>query len=244
MIWHPEQEDMWRGQDVYVLGGGASLKQYSKALLKKRLRTENVIGCNDCYLLGDSVVNILHFGDRKWYKAHAEEIPKHFHGLITTSKECFRHLNTLFWIPRRPEGFHKNALGWNRNTGAGAINLALILGARRVFLLGFDMDLSPTGEGNWYENKVDKPDAKRLSRFAGAIAACIPSLKKNFPGVQIINLNLHSKLDCFQKMDWEMLFEEAEGQPTIGLEAVSAPDPCNHLTEDFNASTTVPTGDE
>ena len=81
-------------------------------------------------------------------------------------------------MERRSRGLHFNALGWNYNTGAVAINLALLLGAAKINLLGFDMQLGKAGNSNWHENILDKPDKKVYSKFITGFNKVANDLKK------------------------------------------------------------------
>jgi hypothetical protein len=100
---------------------------------------------------------------------------------------------------RSSQGLHRNSLGWNRNTGAGAVNLALLLGARRVFLLGFDMHLSG-GRPNWHNQLIDKPDKNCYVRFAKDFKYVARDLPIKFPGCEVINVTDDSDLNCFPKV--------------------------------------------
>jgi len=45
-----------------------------------------------------------------------------------------------------------DAISWNNNSGASAINIAYHFGAKRVVLLGFDMCLSDKKKKNWHDD--------------------------------------------------------------------------------------------
>ena len=107
----------------------------------------------------------------------------------------------LWFLPRESLGLHHQSLGWNANTGATAVNLALLLGAKRIFLLGFDMKLSKDGKANWHQNTLDKPDSGIYeTKFIPGFERLQKDLEKKFPGKEIINITDDSALNLFPKV--------------------------------------------
>jgi hypothetical protein len=205
--WIPEQ--LWKDQEVFIIGGGTSLKTFNWDLLIN----ERTIGCNDAFKLGNKVCEICVFGDTKWFERHQHDLAK-FKGAVFTNQNTLykTRLPWLYWMQREPTGFHKASLGWNDNTGAVAINLALILGAKKIYLLGFDMKLDPTQgkyrQANWHENHVDNPDPEIYDKFNTAFRKLPASLEKNFPGVEVINVTDDSDLVVFPKVSAKKFWKE------------------------------------
>jgi hypothetical protein len=94
-------------------------------------------------------------------------------------------------MPREHDGLHANALGWNTNTGMSAINLALIFGAKVVYLLGFDMSLSENGKSNWHDDVINPQQVLPASyaKFFSAWPPLLRDLKTKFSGQQLINVS-------------------------------------------------------
>lgn len=136
---------MFEGEDCWIIGGGPSLRNVD---LDKLLAEKNVLGINDGYLY--DCCDVCFFGDTVWYSTHKEALAKWDHPIYTSSA-CATSVHFLDLI-----GFglskNKNELGWNSNSGMAGINLALHFGASRIFLLGFDMCFSESGESNWHKN--------------------------------------------------------------------------------------------
>ena len=208
--WEPTQ-DLFAEEDVYVIGGGASLHSFPWSLLRGRA----TVGCNDAYKLGPEFCNICIFGDRKWFDAHRNELQWYVDagGLVVTNQESLKSNETpwLKWMPKAPNGLHKDALGWGCNTGVPAVNLALLLGAKRVFLLGFDMQLTQ-GENNWHPNGLDKPTAEVYGKFLCGFHYVKDSLPLVFPGCEIINVTDDSKLMVFPKVSLRDHFGDNYGK--------------------------------
>jgi len=185
----------WYDQDAYVIGGGSSLKNFDWTLLEKF----NTIGCNDAYKLGQKVCKICIFGDVSWWKHHRE----HLEGYtgITVTNVCNLATDRPSWVnyfERQHRGLCKlseNKLGWNGNTGTSAINLALNLGARTVYLLGFDMS-AINGETNWHD-EIIHPNAvlpSSYQTFRDRWKYVAQDLENKFSDRRVINISSTSKL--------------------------------------------------
>ena len=205
--WTPKAE--WKGQDVFIIGGGDSLRDFDWLLLHREL----TIGCNNAYTHGSRVCKICLFGDNKWFEdpkyKHKEKLAQ-FKGVVFTCSPHLLHskIPWLWTVPREKQGLRTNALGWNGNTGASAVNLALILGAKRVFLLGFDMQLSDGGKPNWHDDLIDKTNPDAYRRFLKHFRKVAADLPVRFPGRKIININANSALDLFPKLNPDSFWVE------------------------------------
>lgn len=210
----------WKGATVYVIGGGSSLRDMDWS----RLHGKQVIGCNDAYMLGEKVVDVCCFGDMGWFKTHinrqvrvSERAAKwtglkpgqlmgpglsQFKGLKVT---CCRNVALMNPPPRgilimdwRPIGLvlTPGRLGWNLSTGACSINLAVIFGATRIVLLGFDMHLGEDGASNYHPNLKDPPNAAIYDKFRAGFEALDRGIKKH-GGIEVLNATPGSAMDIF-----------------------------------------------
>jgi len=192
--WKPEK--IWDGEETFIIGGGDSLKNFNWNLLKPLL----TIGCNDAYKLGSDICKICFFGDSNWFEKHEQRL-KAYNGVVFTNSGKIMKQN-IPWVwstMRKGIGLHQNAVGWNKNTGAAAVNLAMLLGAKTIFLLGFDMQLSKDGKSNWHENEVSKPNPKIYDKFITGFDHVNNGLSK-FPGVEVVNITDNSRLEFFPKI--------------------------------------------
>jgi len=195
---HWEADSRWEDQKAYILGGGPSLKAFDMTLLQGK----NVVGCNDAYKLGREICPVVYFLDPMWYDRHLDGIEA-YDGEIVTCQQDYLDVPGINVIKRFSHGLHQGGVGYNGNSGAGALNLALLFGATKIYLLGFDMDLGSNGEANWHPNDVDKPNQAHYSRFMDEFKVhVIPDWKEKFSHVSIVNLNADSKLEGFPKADW------------------------------------------
>ena len=189
-LWQPQQK--WQDKDVFIIGGGPSLRKFDFELLKPEL----TIGCNSAFMLGVEICKICIFGDRNWFNTFEKGLAK-YEGAVFTN--CKSLLNTklpwLWTMPRSERGFSHTALAWNNNTGVSAINLAFLLGVKRIYLLGFDMRRT-VEHSNWHDRIVNpaqvKPEVYRL--FCVEYKKVVQSWHDVFPDVEIINVTFGSAL--------------------------------------------------
>ena len=185
IYWTPPK--IWRGQDCYIIGGGPSLQMFDWELLRPR----HTIGCNAAFKLGHEICEICVFGDYSFLGTFEDEL-KTWEGLVVTNLPVpfTRDRAWIRQMRRIPKGLATgDALAWNSNTGAVAINLALSLGVARVFLLGFDMTLRD-GKSNWHTHSTCKNpnNAAVYPRFIRGFAKLKKALDADFPDRQVINL--------------------------------------------------------
>jgi len=213
---------IWHQEDAYIIGGGASLSSFDWSLL----RGKHTIGCNSAYSLGEAICEITIFGDLQWWerigKKGMEKIG--YKGLVVGCSPRLHNDNTP-WLLRMERNKTKwlgtDSLLWVGNTGGLAINLALILGAKRVFLLGFDMTLLPrkdptTGKeedpkprANWHDLRYEPEKKQVYKRFVNEMRHIPKSLKKDYPDREIINVSDgSSKLDLFPTISMEECFRK------------------------------------
>lgn len=196
MRWVPKK--WYAAQDVIVLGGGPSLKGFDW----KRLVPHIVIGCNDAYQLGTAVTNVCVFGDMPWYLRHREQLARWPNPVVTNQPSL--HVSKIEWLltlRRDKTGLSKTGLSWNQSTGATAINLALLLGAQRVLLLGFDCKTDVEGNTNYHANNIGNPNSASYARFKKGFRTIAESLPGTYPDREIINLGPDSAVDAFPQAD-------------------------------------------
>ncbi len=183
----------WADEDVYVIGGGPSLLHFRWDLLT----TRRTIGCNKAYRLGSEIVKIVCFGDLKFFSDFKDDLMA-FAGPVVTTCPALLHRNEpwLWTVPRMTRGLGTNALGWNGSTGAMAINLALALGGKRVFLLGFDMGLVD-GRSHWHEGYGGRARSEVYVRFMEGMGHIAHALPKVFPGREVVTVADQTRLTAF-----------------------------------------------
>jgi hypothetical protein len=193
-IWTPEK--VWSDRDVFIIGGGKSLKHFDWSCLIP----ECTIGCNDAYKHGVDITKICYFGDVKFFKYYKEELSVFEGTCFTDAPSLYKNREKWLWILQRYTIISEKALGWFSSTGSGAVSLAILLGAKRIFLLGFDMCLAEDGESNWHPNMLDSPDAGIFKKFLEGFKRMKVELKEKHPDLEVINITDRSDLNEFPKV--------------------------------------------
>jgi len=206
MWWHPEQ--WWAGQTAVVIGGGDSLRGFDW----RRLRSFLTVGCNNAFELGPSICTVCVFGDLKWFNLHQAALEAFPNPVVTNQPFlCERGPEWLLTVPREPQGLSRERLTWGGNTGCIALSLALLLGAVRIYLIGFDMKLRNKQRANWHDKNAAKPNPLAYDRFKRGFEEIAKALPNVYPGREVINLGPDSDLDCFPRAELDKvipLFEE------------------------------------
>jgi len=211
MLWTPPRQ--WEGQDAYLIGGGASLRSFDFNQLIGR----NTIGSNDAFRLGNAIIQICLFGDASWFHRTKFELEK-FGNPIVTCAPSLMTLNTpmLKHMKRAREGLAKGSnLGWNFSTGASAINLAISLGAKRIFLLGYDMCLV-NEKSHWHDHRPHVTREAIFQRFIKGFK-CISEHLVNYDVEVIHVMDGVSRLPFFRQMTFAQ-FAEHLAKPMNAVE--------------------------
>jgi hypothetical protein len=123
-----------------VVATGPSLKQEQIDYAKDKVNL--VIAVNNAYELIPEA-DILYSSDARWFNHYKAE---DFKG----KKLCVRETKYATKIEGRGGvGFSKGYVTFGGNSGFAAINLALNMGAKEIYLLGFDMGI-PEGKERHY----------------------------------------------------------------------------------------------
>jgi hypothetical protein len=205
----------WRGQRCFIVGGGPSLKGFDF----ERLRDERVIAVNKAFY--DAPFADIVFGmDRSF-------IDNIMAGKLNKDGKDYRQAFEVFvgiklWLDvsnySYPPGIYSipsaGEIGWTKslgeglyhgqNSGYGALNLAMVLGADPIYLLGYDCSRGPAGEKNYHDGYPSggNPDALNIFRRAFEAGAALLNGRP-----RIVNLNPQSALRCFGFGDRDDLWQ-------------------------------------
>jgi len=164
---------LWDRSTCVILGGGPGLRTD----LMDRVRDSGFrsVAVNNAWKVAPWA-DVLYYGDCNWLRMPGnEEGTRSFGGIVVT--RCQNH-STRPWIKvvthhtaaRVGISTDPTRLHWHFSSGAAAINLAVLLGAGKLILMGFDMR-DVDGCRNWHK---DYPQAKRN---------VFPNFMRGFPGI-------------------------------------------------------------
>lgn len=167
------------------------------------LRQFSTIAVNDAYKLCPWA-DILYACDPEWWEAHIADARQTFAGKLWTQDDRAAKKHRLYRIAgaanvglsRTPGVIH-----FNSNSGAQAINIATLAGAKTLILVGFDMK-GPASHffGQHPPNLRKSSDYADWVRKFAAIAADLKAM-----GVRVINTSADSALPYFEKVPCQQL---------------------------------------
>ena len=193
-------ERAWEGQTVVCIGGGPSVTPSAVDSIRGRAR---VIAINNAYILAPWA-EMCYFADTRWWEWHQNQpVFKSFAGhkvtientglLIKDEAVFMLHNLNNEQLSESPNGIHTGS-----NGGYQAVNIAVLSGAKRIILLGYDMRF-PGGKSHWHGGHPVKNPADHYTMYAGKFATMLPQLKRL--GVEVINATPGSAIKCFPFMD-------------------------------------------
>jgi hypothetical protein len=183
---------LWKNETVFILGGGPSLQQSDV----NRLKDRRVIAVNDSFRLGDWI-DIVWFTDCRWYNDTKEAL-SHFPGLIIGAPPCKCEHPGVLRVARKNQpgiSINPNFVYWNKNSGSSAINLAYLLGATKIVLLGFDMKVTDN-KHNWHSYHSFTP---RNDIYADLFLPCYEKIAEDAKklNLTILNATTNSAITVF-----------------------------------------------
>lgn len=201
-------DKIWKDETVYIVGGGPSLKDFQWSKLKDK----KIIAINRAYEVLPWA-EVLYWTDTRFYKWYKSDIDK-FRGIKVTCRACPTMTNDI--IVLKPTNKNKidlrsSYIAHGNNSGYGAINLAVKLGAKKIYLLGYDMNSKPN-QSHWHSgysvNHVHSVYPKMIEQFYN-----IKNDVKHL-NIHIFNANVKSKLECFRKCTIEDAIYDRAHIPT------------------------------
>lgn len=191
-------EKLWPGETVCILANGPSLTAEDVA----RCRGLKTIAIKDAIRLAPWA-DVLYACDKKWWRAHPETAS--FAGLKFGLEAWALRPDVTVLRNTGMDGLELDPTGLRtgQNSGYQAINLAVHLGAKKIILLGYDMQGAKNGKHHWfgwhvYGQKLI-PAYEIFLRLFPTIADPLQAL-----GIEVVNATRESVLPCFPKVPLEM----------------------------------------
>lgn len=213
----------WAGQTVVLIGGGSSLTRDQVNVVAKAhaVRRAKCVAINDAYHLAPWS-DILYAADARWYwwQQHGKASAG-----LGLSPECVRRnwaafggqkcsIESSSMVADESVHFLRNTHGsahglglscdprslvTGRNSGFQALNLAVLAGAKRIVLLGFDGGKGRDGRSHWFGDHPEATPDAVYSYFRQAMSAAENAL--NDLGVEVLNCSPGSMIDSFPKRE-------------------------------------------
>ncbi len=187
---------------VVIIAGGPSLTREDVAKVEQA--DVDIIGINNAYQICNRME--IHYAcDTKWWRAHWDKIPN---GPARYSLKDDRKkqgdpgmigVTQLKMGARRGLGIEWPRICWGGNSGYQAINLAFLLGYKKVILLGFDMQ-ETNGETHWHglHKGMNNPSEQQFRQWRKNYKVLAQELRS--VGVTVFNATRQTALECFPKV--------------------------------------------
>jgi hypothetical protein len=183
-----------------VQKGETPFSTYSRYLTP--LHNKNVIGTNVAFKLGNWV-SVLYFCDKHFCKTNLNEIKEFPNLKVSCAQNLLPELAAEAGVKRLKRDYKyglstdPSTIAWNWNSGAGAINLAILAGAKRILLLGFDMK-DQDKKTHWhteYNSATLRGTFRRFLKRYPQIAADAKAA-----GVEVLNVSPDSAIEVFPRV--------------------------------------------
>lgn len=192
-------EPIWAGETVYIIGGGPSLETFNwNSLVGKR-----TIAINKA-ILSYPMADAMYWTDSRVYGWYKQDIDK-FKG----PKYTIRHHASYpadVKVLRKSNKFgleeSKDALCHGNNSGYAAINLAYLMGAKKIVLLGYDMHNDGT-KGHYHDGYPVPVTGDNIYRdqFVPGFQILADLLKQK--KVEVYNASVRSSLTVWPRISFD-----------------------------------------
>lgn len=152
---------LFPGKTILLVATGPSMSDLDLEPAKGLCPT---IAINNASITTAPWADFYFFGDNRWWRWYKDSIPASFPGrIITTSAAKFTDGRVL-----RINKEYNAPLSWDPlavsglDSGTIAINVAVLLGAKRIVLAGYDMAFAEDGRAHHHE---DHPEPTREQHY-------------------------------------------------------------------------------
>jgi len=185
-------------KDLVIIASGPSLTRDD--CVRVQGAGHRIMGINNAYQICDDL-DYLYGCDRDWWQKH-EGVQDFKCKKFSLEPSGFEDVTAM-----ENDGFDGLSFEWPKlrtggNSGYQAINLAVLLGYRRIILLGYDMQQT-NGKNHWHGDHVgmNNPGPDNFKRWIGAydsLAVLVRGL-----GIDVMNATRETALTCFKKVALE-----------------------------------------
>lgn len=199
----PLQDGAWKGRRCFILGGGPSLARFNVGAL----RDELTIGVNVAALNFNPTVafvsdlrtmNLLS-ADQRWQTYEGRTV------WLYKGERAYR--NSFPGVQVIPEHAPAGMPSWSKsllkglyrgtNAGIGALNLAELLQADPIYLVGFDFAGKNGSTVNWH-TEYPKEWTQTESVYRRYVVDFETIQKSGVLRARVVNVNPDSRLRCFE----------------------------------------------
>lgn len=208
------KDGQWQGQPAYIVGGGPSLRSFDWSLLTGR---PNVIVINRAFVevptaavwFSEDLRVIELYGKRpEWSRFSGIKV---FHALTPTfGRQAMDIDQTICLVERQRQDKYwsrslEDGLAISSNSGVGAINLAWLLGADPIYLLGFDCRGEKGDQANYHKDYeaagFDRAGAFQYDSFRSDFENWVAPQVKDRRVLNLTTEEFTSAVECWPRVD-------------------------------------------
>jgi len=185
-------KNFYKGKIGLVIGSGESAKHFDFSVIPTDWI---IIVPNFCFLNLPKPVDFVIHTDRFFCNWVSENgYPILYNKIVSYEKVIFRLTDYYFDFEIFKEGCH---------TGFYALQLAELLGLKKIFLIGFDYKFTSDNKAHYYEGKISiYPSEKRMIQRVLEKGYWLKDFDYKRWKSEIYNLNPDSNLNKFQFLNW------------------------------------------
>lgn len=159
--------------------------------------------------------DVLYAADGAWWAAHPDAADLDCERWTQGAQTGLSSPAAEQWAALRPKlnvivsersdvpSFNPAKISQGSNSGFQAVNLAVLMGATRIILVGFDMSVGPAGERHFFGDHPGKLNvASPFPLFIKAFDRAAPTYAQR--GIVILNASRRSALKCFRQIKLEV----------------------------------------
>jgi len=188
---------------IIIIAGGPSLIREDIEYAEKQ--NVDILGINDAYRICNRL-NYLYACDRRWWNWHWTRVNE-----IKCRKFALEDMEGRVGIEQMQNGgisglsFEWPTLRTGKNSGYQAINLAILLGYKKLILLGYDMQ-QDNGKVHWFGDHEGPLINAGWRKYREWIEFYKGMIKELPADIEIINATRKTALTCFPRMKLRELF--------------------------------------
>jgi len=197
----------WKGNTVTIIASGPSLNGGQIASIREAWQAglTRVIGVNDAYKCAPWIDG-LYAADPPWWEYHIKAVrDTHIPLLMCQDDEASQRWG-LRHIPGPPEGKAAGVEGistnpdyihFGSNSGFQALNIAFLMGAAKIILVGYDMHTKAGEPTHWFG---EHPQVLTMHRDYHHWVKFFNQSAPQFiaAGVRVVNCSPGSAIKCFE----------------------------------------------
>lgn len=165
-----------------------------------------MVAVNDAYRVIPAA-DLLYACDAKWWSAHegaplfrGEKWVQDKRGGLEAARRF--GLRCVQSQPGSTPSTDPAVITQGMNSGFQAIEIAALMGARRIILVGYDMGLGPSGRRHFFgDHPADLNMASPYHLFIKAFNEAAPHWRDR--GLEIVNASARTALTCFPRVGLE-----------------------------------------